>query len=520
MKTVAEDRHAHLENQRFPWLGMSPSVLHAQPCTGFVISTSTRIVIDDERLRPLATRLAFGFASAAELAQPPAVVLQSNQMSQIGDGDVALRLSTPDTAGVTVPSNGESEAYRIDITRAIHVTAANLGAMARALTTLHKAVRLSTELDPGVVIDAPAFAERSVMIDLGRRGFSPEWVINLIQEMAWNQLNTLHLHLTDNEGVRVIFPSFPDISSDDAWSAADLERVLDTAAAYHIEVIPELDMPGHMDWILRNRPQFQLKLSNQQVVSKAIDFSLEEARDFLKVLFSDLMQMFAQSQYIHLGADEYFLNPITPQNTPQLAEYARKASGNPAANSEDAVRCLVNELAEFLRVKGRTARVWNDGAVQTNQIITLDKRVQIECWSIWGSLRGELNVQQLVDAGYRVLNAHGDFYFVVNPTWDNLLHTRHSPHGLYDVWRANRFMDKAGGDYTDIPAQSPAMVGAGMHLWIEVPSFSSPEEIWPQLKAWLLPLGQRTWDSPNAPARHQSLSVVARAAAHPPPVPW
>ncbi|MGX0888169.1 hexosaminidase [Pseudomonas sp. ADAK2 TE3594] len=527
MTTAAESHNAHCENERFPWLSMSPSVLHAEPHAGFsephagfVVSASTRILIDDERLRTLATRLAFGFTGAAELTQPPAIVLRSEGIPPAGDGDVVLTLSTPDTADTPIPANGEGEVYRIDITRSIRVTAQNPGAMARALTTLHKAVRVSKVLDPGVVIDAPVYAERSMMIDMGRRQFSPEWVIRLIQEMAWNQLNTLHLHLTDNEGVRVMFPSFPDISSDDAWSAADLKRVLDTAAAYHVQVIPELDMPGHMDWILRDRPEFQLKLSNGTVVSKALDFSIPAARDFLKTLFCDLLDMFPDSRYVHLGADEYFLSPITPNNTPQLAQYAREASGNPAADSEDAVRYFVNELADFVRVKGKIARVWNDGAVQKNQIIALDKRVQIECWSIWGSVKNLMNVQELVDAGYTVTNAHGDFYFVINKTWDNLFHAKHSPHGIYDVWRANRFMDKAGGAFTEIPAQSPAMAGAGIQLWIEKPEFSSPEEMWTQLKSWLLPLGQRTWDSPNAPIDHKSRSCIARAVAHPPPVPW
>lgn len=357
------------------------------------------------------------------------------------------------------------------------------------------------------------------MIDMGRRQFTPQWVIGLIREMAWNQLNTLHLHLADNEGVRVIFPSHPEIASDNAWSAEELQRVLDTAASYHIEVIPELDMPGHMDWILRSKPEWQLKLDNGQRVSKAIDFSLAPARNFLGELLSDLMEMFPRSRIIHLGADEFFLHPITPNNTPQLAQYARSESSDPKADSEDAVRYFVNRMAALVLAEGRTPRVWNDSAVKKRQVIVLDKKVQIECWSIWGSPRGDLNVQDLVDAGYTVLNAHGDFYFIVNKTWDNLLHPKHSPHGIYDVWRGNQFMDQAGASSTEIAKDHPAMSGAGIQLWIEVPSFSSPEEMWAQLRTWLLPLGQRTWDSLSAAASFAALPLTARALSSPPPEP-
>jgi hexosaminidase len=263
-----ENLSAGYQNASFPWNSMSPAVLHTKPEAGddFVISESSRILIDSESLRPLATRLAAGLAGAAGLGKPTAVTLLPGGTPL--QGDVSLQLSAPNTADVPIPVKGKNESYRIDISSNVLVTAQTLEAMARALTTLHKAARVSTTLEPGVVIDAPLHAERSVMIDMGRWYFSPEWVINLIQEMAWNQLNTLHLHLTDNEGVRVTFPSYVDISSSDAWSAEELKRVLDTAASYHIEVIPELDMPGHMDWILRDRPEFQLRLSNGTVVSK------------------------------------------------------------------------------------------------------------------------------------------------------------------------------------------------------------------------------------------------------------
>ncbi|UWF51659.1 family 20 glycosylhydrolase [Pseudomonas sp. N3-W] len=512
------------DNVRFPWTHLSPAVLHAEPYAGFVyvISASTRILIGDESLRPLAIRLAFGFTGAAGLAKPPAILLVSGGHPPRGSGDVELILSAPDTAEVSIPAKGERETYRIDISSAIRVTAKTLEAMARALTTLHKAALVSTSLDPGVVIDAPVYSERSLMIDVGRKYYSPEWMKNLLREMAWNQLNTLHLHLTDNEGVRVIFPSAPETASDDAWSAAQLKDILDTAASYHIEVIPEIETPGHMKWILSKRPEFQLKLadSNGTVVEKALDFSKSAARDFLKTLFSDLCDMFPDSHHIHLAADEYFLTPITQSNTPQLAQYVREGSAKPNATSEDAVRYFINDLARLVQERGKIARVWNDGAVNRNAVINLDKKTEIECWSIWGSKRNEMNVQELVDAGYTVKNANGDFYFVIDRGWDHLFHPKHSPRGIYDVWRANHFMDKAGDAVTDIPAHSPYMAGAGLQVWADQPHYRTPEEVWSQLIVWMLPLGQRTWDSPNAEPDYKSLSLIARAVAHPPPVPW
>ncbi|QVW24237.1 family 20 glycosylhydrolase [Pseudomonas hormoni] len=504
----------------FPWTSQSPAVLHAEADGKdvYAISATTRIFISDASLRPLAIRLANGFAGAALLSTPPAIVLPGGQQPQ--PGDVELKLATPDTTGVPIPSKGQHETYRIDISNTVQVTAQNLDAMARALTTLHKAARAFPTLESGKVIDAPAYAERSVMIDVGRKYYSPEWIKDLLREMAWNQLNTLHLHLTDNEGVRIIFPSAPDTASPDAWSAAELKDILDTAAAYHITVIPEIETPGHMGWILLNRPAFQLKLSDGQTVSKALDFSIPAARDFLKLLVRDLLDMFPKSARIHLGADEFFLSPITQGNTLQLAKYARDESGNSNATSEDGVRHFVNDLASLVQQRGKIARVWNDGAVNRKAVIHLVKTTEIECWSLWGSARGEMNAQELVDAGYTVINAHGDYYFIIRNNWSNLIDPKHSPHGIYDAWRANHFMDKAGAATTVIPAESPCMAGAGIQAWADEPAYRTPEEVWDHLQAWLLPLGQRTWDSPHAAPDYQSLSLIARAVVHSPPEPW
>ncbi|ROM98759.1 family 20 glycosylhydrolase [Pseudomonas brassicacearum] len=512
--TTPEDQH-----KQFPWPHLSPAVRHAAPDVGLVyeISASTRILIDNESLRPLATRLAFGFAGAAELTQPPAIVLASGNAPQ--PGDVELTQSAPGTADVPIPAKGKPETYRIDITNTLRVTAKTLEAMALALTTLHKAARVSTRLDPGVVIDTPAYKERSVLIDVGRKYYSPEWMINLLHEMAWNQLNTLYLHLTDDQGVRVVFPSAPDTASPDAWSAEDLKKILDAAAALHIEVVPGMEWPGHMKWILQNRREFQLKLSNNTIVPEALDFSIPAAREFLMALVSDLLDMFPDCTRYNLEADEYFLTPVAPHNTPQLARYAQEDSGPSNADSRDGVRKFVNEVASFVKQKGKVARMWNDAVVEKDQKISVDKNVVIKCWSIWGSKRNEKNVQALIDDGYRVLNAHGDFYFVIKPGWENLFDRLHSPHGLYDHWRPNIFMDDAGSGHTVIDPAHPAVLGGGIQIWADEAAHMSPEKVWSHLIQWMLPLGQRAWGSPNATPTYKSLSLIARSVRFAPPRP-
>lgn len=148
MDTETEDKNSHDVRRRFPWLDMSPAALHAKPQEGFEysISPSTRIFISDEQLRPLATRLAYGLAGAAEFTTPPKILMESKPGTSADAGDIEINLSTPDTGHVEIPIHGRNEHYRIDVTHFIRVTAQNLTAIARALTTLHKAVRVSTTL--------------------------------------------------------------------------------------------------------------------------------------------------------------------------------------------------------------------------------------------------------------------------------------------------------------------------------------------------------------------------------------
>ncbi len=497
----------------FPWTATSPAVLHAAPQAGdpFAITDTTKIFVDSPQTADSAALLASGLARAAGLSALPEIVESGTPAA----GDVVLTVGDPDLSGVEIPAKGADEAYRIDIDGVVRVEGATADAVARGVTTLAKATRAQAELSPVTVVDAPAYAERSVMLDVGRKYYSPDWVKDFIREMSWNQLNTLHLHLNDNEGFRVVVPSYPNTASPDAWSADELAEILAVAEEHHVEVIPEIDGPGHMDWILRNYPQFQLQLSSGAKVTKALDYSNPEAAEFLRTIISDTMAMFPDSERFHIGGDEYFLTPITSRNTPQLLAYARQVAGSSQATVHDGATHFINELGAFVASQGKQPRVWNDGVDLPNALVPLDTSIEVEIWSVWGHNWREMNAQDFIDQGYTVVNAHGDYYFIIRENWDNLTHDKHSPRGIYDNWQPNGFMNDAGGSTSVIPAENEQQLGAGIHVWADDPDYWTPEEVWDQLVPWLLPLGQRTWDSPEAPATFAELSETAFALAHP-----
>ena len=98
----------------------------------------------------------------------------------------------------------------------------------------------------GVVRDVPRWRERGLMVDAGRKYFTPAWLEARVRELAGLRMNVLHLHLSDNEGFRIESDRHPEIVTKPALTKAEVRRLLELATRYHVTVIPEIDMPGHL----------------------------------------------------------------------------------------------------------------------------------------------------------------------------------------------------------------------------------------------------------------------------------
>src|SRR5438552_16625622 len=103
--------------------------------------------------------------------------------------------------------------------------------------------------------DAPRFAWRGLMLDFSRHFQSPAFIRSMIDWMAWHKLNVLQWHLTDDQGWRLQIRRYPDLTSVGAWrdhssdggfyTQDEVRELVAYAAARHIAVVPEIDMPGH-----------------------------------------------------------------------------------------------------------------------------------------------------------------------------------------------------------------------------------------------------------------------------------
>ena len=173
----------------------------------------------------------------------------------------------------------ESEAYRLDVTEDnIIIEASDCAGIFYGIQTLlqmmHPAVyggdspELTRWVLDGVTVeDSPRYAYRGTMLDVSRTFFDVDHVLRLLDWMAYHKLNRFHWHLADDNGWRIEIKRYPQLTEKGAWrgdgevtpaaygqghgryggyyTQKDIRRVVRYAAERHIEIIPEIDLPGH-----------------------------------------------------------------------------------------------------------------------------------------------------------------------------------------------------------------------------------------------------------------------------------
>ncbi|HBS10049.1 MAG TPA: beta-N-acetylhexosaminidase [Microbacterium sp.] len=177
------------------------------------------------------------------------------------DGEINLD-STATGPGISlVITDAETpESYRLNASAdGVEVIGSDAAGLFYGIQTLAQLIERTPDgwRIPAVeVADAPRFAYRGVMVDVARHFFPVEVVLGVIDRAAQLKLNHLHLHLTDDQGWRIEIPSRPELTrfasgtaiggdSGGFYTAEDYARIVAYAAARHMTVVPEIDLPGH-----------------------------------------------------------------------------------------------------------------------------------------------------------------------------------------------------------------------------------------------------------------------------------
>ncbi|MDH6131959.1 hexosaminidase [Kitasatospora sp. MAA4] len=431
----------------------------------FTFSAGSRVVVDPAYAAQITGDAQTFAADLTALEGRTVAVVQGAAAA----GDIALTLGAS-----TLPTEG----YKMTVGSSISIQGASSTGEFWGTRTVLQLLHQSPTIAAGTATDSPTKPERGLMIDTGRNFFPVDWIENQIRDMSYLKMNYFHLHLSDTFGFRLASTTHPEITSAQHYSKADIANIIALGNAYHVQIIPEIDMPGHMDAILSGElaigHDYRLRDSAGNVSSSYIDLSIPGARSLMSDLINEYLPLFTSSPYWHLGADEY----VTDYTSyPQLLAYAR-ANYGANATAKDIYYGFVNWADGIVRAGGKTMRMWNDGIAAGDGTIAPNADIIVEYWYNYG-----LTPQQLIDAGHTVANeSWTPTYYVYggakpDTTW------------MYESWNTDLFQNSAT---INDPSRN---LGSLIHVWCDTPTAETVDQTAAALKYPLRDLAQMTWGS-------------------------
>lgn len=293
--------------------------------------------------------------------------------------------------------DGRKEAYSINVSSdGILVRAASPEGIYRATRTLLKSVGTektsSVEFPSAEVSDWPRFGYRGLMLDVSRHFSDVEMVKRTIDMLALHQLNIFHWHLTDDQGWRIEIKSHPELTEVGAWrddtvvgrylggtdyptdgkrhggfyTQEQIREIVAYAKERYIEIIPEIDLPGHTSAVLAAYPQLgcedkEYKVANRWgVIRDVLCAGNPASLDLFKDIMDEVCDLFP-GKYIHLGGDECVKDrwKACPKCQKKIRELGLK-DGSRYSKEDYLQSWFMGEVASFVQSKGKRVIGWDE----------------------------------------------------------------------------------------------------------------------------------------------------------------
>ena len=293
--------------------------------------------------------------------------------------------------------DGRKEAYSINVSSdGILVRAVAPEGIYRATRTLLKSVGTektsSVEFPSAEVSDWPRFGYRGLMLDVSRHFSDVEMVKRTIDMLALHQLNIFHWHLTDDQGWRIEIKSHPELTEVGAWrddtvvgrylggtdyptdgkrhggfyTQEQIREIVAYAKERYIEIIPEIDLPGHTSAVLAAYPQLgcedkEYKVANRWgVIRDVLCAGNPASLDLFKDIMDEVCDLFP-GKYIHLGGDECVKErwKACPKCQKKIRELGLK-DGSRYSKEDYLQSWFMGEVASFVQSKGKRVIGWDE----------------------------------------------------------------------------------------------------------------------------------------------------------------
>ncbi len=324
---------------------------------------------------------------------------------------VEIRASMVDSEALTqikikIDRELAQEAYQLRILcEEITIRAHNETGVFYALQTLRQLIMSgyqvgSTQIEIQAVniMDAPRFAWRGFMLDEARHFQGMQTVKDLLDWMAYFKMNVFHWHLTEDQGWRIEIKQYPRLievgSSRPAsqvsgflgkqlnanphsgfYTQAEIKEIVSYAAARQIQIVPEIEMPGHAQAALAAYPELGCTGGPYQVSprwgihSDIMCPGKANTTTFLQNVLTEVLDLFP-GKFIHTGGDEA---PKTRWKT--CPDCQKLASESGIARINDLQTILTNHISQFLQANGRMLIGWNEMLAEG-----LDPKAVVQYW--------------------------------------------------------------------------------------------------------------------------------------------
>ncbi|MFJ9744511.1 family 20 glycosylhydrolase [Streptomyces chartreusis] len=381
-----------------------------------------------------------------------------------------------------------AEGYELSAGKRLSVTAATETGAFYGTRTLLQLLTRGDRVPAGRTVDVPRYKERGVGVCACYIHVSLPWLENLVREMAYNKLNQLLLEL------KVKSDAHPEANTWGYYTKDEIRGLVALGQRYHVEIIPEINSPGHMDPWIENRPDLQLTDSDGNKQPSRLDITRPEALAYYTSLIDEYAQVFTSASW-HMGADEYMLGSDFAKY-PQILKYAQDRYG-PGATPQDAFIDFVNRVHAHAADKGKRLRIWNDGLTGANTV-PVTAGTTVEHWLNVATKPSRLRAQ-----GYPLMNAAYALYLVRGGFHSDT-------EGLYDQsWDPRSFEGEK-------LATSDGITGAKISLWPDNGRGETENEVavalWPALRH----IAQATWGDPHPDGTYAAFIARGTAVGHAP----
>ena len=358
---------------------------------------------------------------------PDSVKAEAEKFATFLDNQAGLKVKTTtktSNAQVVVSRYAgtlEPEGYKLDITtNGVKIQSQTTAGFFYAFTTLKKLLPATVragvaEAGMGAmslplvsITDAPRFGYRGFMLDVSRHFFQVDELKKLLNVMADYKLNRFHWHITDDQGWRLEIKKYPKLTTIGAtrensyltdlkygpywtnkqdgpffYTQEEVRDVVAYAKARHIEILPEVDMPGHIVSALVAYPEFSCWPDGEHkiplqggVYTDILNVANPKAVQFAKDVMKEVMELFPYEQ-VSIGGDECPTN-AWEQNADCKALYQREG----LKSYRWLQSRFIKEMTDFIKQHGHKTVVWNEAITAQHAEIDSIKAadVTVMCW--------------------------------------------------------------------------------------------------------------------------------------------